>query len=517
MLWLAVAFLAAACSDGGAVEPDPLRNGADYLWNKRGGTLAFTTLRGERNYLHRLTISRGGSIDDLVTDEYSRPVSRSLWHFNQTDGTINDCDSSTLWCLPYRYRQFTQAVYAPGPIIRSSSILCLDDSNVIVGTESDGLFHYSAVRGEWYSLSLPSRSTVTALGMDTRPGNSRLFAGTVSDGIHMKHRFDAVWSQLPAPSGMVQDLEVSDTTTLFAVIDNVLWFSLNPFTQWMYIPLGSSAGLIQSIALLRISDDEEILFVATSKSGLLYIRLVDSFPTLVSYYNTRGFQSIRNITTMQDAPYPAVGIAPPSTLFIAPSFGLWIPVSLQVTQLNCLAQSALSGVVLIGTNEGIYQYNGVISASISLQGQNVSTLTTTQDNTFYAGTDGGVYRSRSEGASWTRIDGGMVLTAVRKPWVLLPPTFESGTCWEATTILDDADNQRTITGRVLSVLDELVLPSGHERYKDAVVVRYTFETSAGSLEQEPYVWLAYFVRGKGLVWLEESAAGEVVATSMLIP
>jgi hypothetical protein len=513
---MAVIVLTAACGNDATVEPPSVRRGGDYLWSQQGGTHVYSTLRGGRSYLHYLTLSSSGSIDERVMDEHARLVSRSLWKFHQAGGTINDCDTSTLWYLPRRYRQQIQLMYAPGPVIHGSSILCLDDSSIIVGTESDGLYHYSAVRGEWYLMSLPSSGTITALAKDSNSANSRLFAGTVSDGIFMKHRSEADWSQLPTPSGKVQDLDVSDTTTLFAVIDNSLWFSVNPFTKWMHIPLGTGVGLIQSIALLRISDDEEILFVATSKSGLLFIRLVDSFPTLVSYYNTRGHQSIRDITTMRNAPYPAVGIAPPSTLFIAPSFGLWIPVPIPVSQLNCLTQSALSGMVLIGTDEGLYRYDGVNTVLIGLQGRSVRTLTTTQDNTFYAGTDEGFYRSRSEGASWTRIDEGTVLCAVRTPWVLLPPNFESGTRWDATTILDDAGMQHTITGRVLSVLDELVLPSGHERYRDAVVVRYALETPDGGIDPEAYSWLAYFVRGRGLVWLEETAGGELVGTSILL-
>jgi hypothetical protein len=315
----------------------------------------------------------------------------------------------------------------------------------------------------------------------------------------------------------VQDLEVSDTTTLFAVIGDLLWFSLHPFTQWLQLPLGSNIGAIPSIALLRVSEDEEILFVATSKAGLLYVRLVGSYPATISNYNTHGYLSVSDITTMQQAPYPMVGIAPPSKIFVAPAFGVWIPMTLPVAQINCLAQSASSGIVLIGTNEGVYRYNGGNAERVGLQGRSITTLNTTKDNTFYAGTDDGFYRSRTDGASWTRTDAGTVLTAVGTPWVLLPPTIESGSSWPVTVVLDTDDRPHEITGRVLSVLDELVLPSGHQRYRDAVVVRYSIENPGADPKPGRYAWLAYFVRDRGLVWLEESVDGDVVGTSVLLP
>lgn len=499
------------------VEPPQSRRASDYLWSTQGGLFTYRSIRGESDVMHHLTISRGGSVDDYVTDADARPMRRTLWTFNRTSGTMSTCDSATIWYLPRGYRQRLDAVYAPGPVIRSESVLCLDDSTIFVASENDGPFHYTAKSGEWYSIAFPSLSTITAIGKEARPGNCRIFAGTESDGIYTRRRNESIWVQLSAPKGRVRDIEVSDTNAVFALVDNQLWLSEYPFTQWMNVPLGSSVGEIHSISLLSISDDEEMLFVATSKSGLICIRLVDSYPTLVTYYNTRGRVSISNISTLQGAPYPLVGIAAPSTLFIAPSFGLWLPATLPVVQINCLVQSALSGMVLIGTNEGIYRYSGANPVPSGLQGRRIHTLNVAGDNTFYAGTDEGFYRSRSEGASWTRIDGGTVITAVRKPWVLLPPTFESGTSWTAAQLVDDADHRHAITGRVLSILDQLVLPSGHGRYRDAVVVRYAFETSTGFPESGRYVWLAYFVRGKGLVWLEESSGGELVGTTMLLP
>ena len=499
------------------VEPPQSRRASDYLWSTQGGLHTYRSIHGESDVMHHLTISRGGSVDDYVTDAHARPIGRTLWMFNRSNGTMSTCDSTTIWNLPRGYRQRLDAVYAPGPVIRSESVLCLDDSTIFVASKNDGPFHYTAKSGEWYSIDFPSLSTITAIGKDGRPGNCRIFAGTESDGIYTKRRNEANWVQLSAPKGRVRDIEVSDTNAVFALVDNQLWLSEYPFTQWMNVPLGSSVGEIHSISLLSISDDEEMLFVATSKSGLICIRLVDSYPTLVSYYNTRGRAAIGSISTLQDAPYPLVGIAAPSTLFMAPSFGLWIPVTLHFDQINCLVQSRLSGVVLIGTNDGIYRYSGASPTPSGLQGRSINTLNVAGDNTFYAGTDEGFYRSRSEGASWTRIDGGTVLTAVRTPWVLLPPTFERESSWKAAELVDDAETRYTITGRVLSVLDQLVLPSGHGRYSDAVVVRYAFETSTGFPEPGRYVWLAYFVRGKGLVWMEETSGGELVGTTMLLP
>ena len=132
-------------------------------------------------------------------------------------------------------------------------------------------------------------------------------------------------------------------------------------------------------------------------------------------------------------------------------------------------------------------------------------------------TDAGFFRSRSEGETWTRIDGGMVLTGVRHPWTILPARFTNGDSWQAAVLLDSLDVRHEVTGRILSVVDELVLPSGSNRYEDAIVVRYACETASGAPEPGSYCWHAYFVRGKGLVCLEESVDGSTIGTSVLLP
>jgi hypothetical protein len=68
-----------------------------------------------------------------------------------------------------------------------------------------------------------------------------------------------------------------------------------------------------------------------------------------------------------------------------------------------------------------------------------------------------------------------------------------------------------VTGRVMHHFDELILPDNRGRYENAIAVRFARESTAGEPAGQSYMWMGYFVRGKGLVYIEESRSASVVA------
>ncbi len=509
------AIVLSACSDATGPHDEGRFRGREYLWESGSGLRQFTVLRGGMQYRHLLRFSSEGKLEDLQTDEQSHPLARTHWNFSGSGGRISGCGEHTLWHLPGEYRLEEIRFPVPGPEVRGSSILSLDASNYLVGCVDSGLYHYSSTRSEWYRMDFPGRGSIVAMCKDSTAGNMTLFAAS-ADGVYSKARNDSGWNRLPVPAGSVQDLEISDPDYLFAVIDHSLWFSARPFLSWSRFMVQPGDGQINDIAILPLEKNQSLLLVATETKGIAYVQLVNSLPAQLVYSERSGYENVRCLVTSPRAPYAAVAISNPPLLFVAPGTGVWIgiPVPTSAT-LTCVAQSAMTGTVLVGSDQGIYRFNGQPPQASGLQGRMIRALHAGPDNAFYAACDDGFYRSPDEGATWTRIDGGSILARGTTPWQILPVSFDVGSTWHAATLSRTDGTTIAVTGEVLNHFDEIILPDERGRYDDAVVVRFTLGRVPGAGSGNDYTWTVYFVRGKGIVCIEETSGGSIVAKSYL--
>ena len=509
---LAACLVLAACSDG--VSPDaqlPFR-GADYLWPSAPAERRYDVQRDGTWYSHAIVDSGDGRFTDLLFDNQANILARTQWSCSPASGKLHTSNQYTLWHLPPEYRLSEQLVSMPGPVVSATCILPLDANNLLAGTVADGIFHYNAVRGDWYSMAFPGRGMVTALCKDSTAGDVVFFAGTAADGMFSKSRFDSSWVRIPVPAGSVGDIESSGSDFLYAVIDRRLWFARRPYLSWASFSLLPGNGEVNDIAILPVTENEEVLLIATESSGIAYVQLYESMPVQLGYSERSGYESIRSIAASAGAPYVAVGISDPPFLFVSPQAGLWVGIPFDDgNTLHCVAQSPSRGTVLVGSNAGIYRFDGNKPALSGLPGKLIRTLRASPDGTFYAGAEDGFYRSRDDGRTWTRIDGGSVLVRVEDPWQLLPTRFAVGVSWQAATLVGSDGIPFAVTGRVMHHFDELILPDNRGRYENAIAVRFARESAAGEVAGQSYMWMGYFVRGKGLVYIEESRSASVVA------
>ncbi|MFA6233202.1 MAG: hypothetical protein WC824_03300 [Bacteroidota bacterium] len=515
IVFLSALAVLPACSDGVSPGNEYPYTGTDYLWTNSSEARHFFVKREGMDYLHEITMSGDGILDDTQSNAQAQLLAQTRWNYSRENGQLNGCSEHTLWHLPRSLRLEEKLISAPGPTVISSSVLCLDAANLIIGSRADGLFHYNVTRGEWYTITFPGRGEITALCKDSTQGNVLTFVGTATDGVYCKPRNDSLWLKLPTPPGAVSSLEISGSDNLFAVINNRLWFAQRPFDAWAEFRLNPVSGNINDIAILETAD-QEILIVATEAMGIATIQLVQSMPAQIAYSEGFGFENVIQLSAVASAPYPAVGISNLPMLLVEPQPDVWIGIPVTTSSLlTCVSQSHTSGTILIGSATGIYRFYGSKPVIAGLQGRSIRTLQGSPDGAFFAGTEEGFYRSNDDGLTWTRIDGGSVMIRVTTPWQILPHGFAVGTTWNAASLSRANQTSVTLAGRVIHHFDEIFLPDNRGRYEDVMMVRYAEETPAGDVKAGSYVWTAYFVRGKGLVYLEETSGGQVVAQSFL--
>lgn len=506
----ALLLLATACSDGISPDPSLPYRASEWLWPATLTECSYGVERDGERFRHVLTREANGGFHDVLRDTQDRVLARTFWNVSSTSGLLSGIDANTLWRLPATFHLAEIVASVPGPEIRGSVLLPLDAGALLAGSDQGGLFHYSMATGEWYGMELPVQEGITALARDSVTGNTRLFLAAGTAGIYSKGRHESVWTRLPAPAGHVSDIESSQSDVLFAVIDRQLWFSRRPFLSWISFSTFPGGESINDIAVLPLGADEEVLFVATESFGIAYIQLHLSLPSQIGYSERSDFERVRKISTCTASPYPAVGLSDPAQLFVAPFPGVWVGIPLDSSIVTtAVAQAPTRGTVLIGSTTGIYRYTGAAPVRSGLHDRHVFALQSAADGAFYAGTDGGVYRSRDDGLTWARIDGGTVVTRYPAPWMLLPPRFDVGSVWHAVDIVGSGDVPMNVTGRVLQHFDELILPRDRGRFDDAILVRFAVERGDGTPSDGSPVWHAWFVRGRGIVYLEESSASAV--------
>jgi|GEM_PF-1554396 len=519
LLLLLLGVSLAACSD--SVGPAPVDNftSSDYSWPASGLSLEYLRDDQGSEQRHILNFSPG-TITDQLLDANGTLIEETQLAFNTAEGTVllTGCGPESMFNVPSNMRFEDRVTTVPGPEVRTECWLTRDSKTLLAGSANGGLFRYRIQSNEWTEQSVPWTSHITAMDLDSSTDPEKLYVATAGDGVFMKTGDDSTWISLNAPSGVVADVDADIDGTVFAVIDGNLFVRRAPAFNWEPFSITSIATGVNRISILSLSDYESVLFVARESDGLAQVYLLSSYPAQFSVTERYDSESIIDVRTSRNSPYSAVAVANPPKVYVAPQgMNLWASVPLLISDpLTAVCQSERSGTVLIGSENGVYRFDGAPPQQSGLQGEHVLSLHYGPDGAFYCGTRSGTFRSANDGRIWTRIDQGSVMVRETTGLALLPQTCSVGSVWEAGSMIIDGSGPLPLTGRVLEHFDELILPNDYGRYDDVLVVRYARELPDGSRVDGTRFWTAYYARGTGMVYLEESASGDVQASVRLV-
>ncbi len=521
-LWCALLLLltlvVAGCRDN-PTPPDgmPEYQSVQYLWNQGQSTLRYHSVRGGLTQQHTLQFSmNGATIRDDWHDGSGTSLGSTLLSISRANGTVmlGGCSAATFWHVPDRYQLAERTVTGTGPTVRMTHLLAPDNGMLLVADANGGMYRYIPSQSLWIRERVDESIAVTALCMDSTSENRRMFAGSSLDGVYTRKVRDSVWTKLPAPPGSVEDLEADNSNGLFAVINNRLYYSTAPFNVWNALLVQPGNSDITDIALLRYSDQDAIMFVGTQTSGIVEMYVISGFPASLRYGLAASSGPIRRVAANMQTAFPVAAITgSPSQLLVAVESGLWLSISVPGMDLRAVTQSRSGANVFVATDKGVMMYDGVILRQRGLAGQNVVSVVSTASGDLYCGTEQGTWRSRDEGLTWSRLDANAFTTRVRSGFVMLPARLWEGWHWEAGALVEQQGQERSIKGRVMRHLDELILPDNGGRYSDVLVVRYGQEDEAGQLRRDTYSWTFYFARDYGPVLIEEFDGTVLVATS----
>lgn len=519
LLLLLLGVSLAACSDG--VGPAPVEDftSAEYMWS--GNNAALQYLREEQgNTVQHVLRFSSGTITDRRLSETGDPISETQLTYDASGGVLRltGCGPGSMFHIPTNMRFEDRITTMPGPEVRAECWLTLDAGTILAGDANGGLYRYRIQSNEWTKEAVPWDSRVTAMDLDSTTGTRNLYVATAADGVFMKTVGDSSWLSLNAPAGFVADVDADIDGTVFAVIDKQLYVRRAPSYNWAPFSIASIASDVNRISILPINSSESILFVALESDGLAQVYLLTSYPAQFSVNVSYNSESMIDVRSSPNSPYAAVVAANPPMVYVAPQgMNLWAGVPVTISDpLTAICQSDRSGTVLIGSENGVYRFDGAPTQQSGLQGEHVLSLHYGPDGAFYCGTSSGTYRSANDGIIWTRIDLGSVITRESTGLTLLPQTCSVGSSWDAGSMIVDGSGPLPLTGRVLEHFDELILPDGHGRFDDVLVVRYARELPDGSRVDGAYFWTAYYARDRGMVYIEESTAGDVHASVRLV-
>lgn len=509
----------AACSD--SVGPAPVDDftSADYMWSENNGALEYLREEQGNTVQHILRFS-GETITDQRLSETGDPVGETRLIYDASGGTLRltGCGPGSMFHIPTNMRFEDRITTIPGPEVRAECWLTLDAGTILAGDANGGLYRYRMQSNEWTEENVPWNSRVTAMDLDSTTGPRNLYVATAADGVFMKTVGDSSWLSLNAPAGFVADVDADIDGAVFAVIEKQLYVRRAPSYDWAPFSISSIASGVNRISILPISNFESILFVARESDGLAQVYLLSSYPAQFSVSERYDSESLIDVRSSRTSPYAAVAVANPPKVYVAPQgLNLWASVPLLISDpLTAICQSDRSGTVLIGSENGVYRFDGAPAQQSGLQGEHVLSLHYGPDGAFYCGTRSGTYRSANDGIIWTRIDRGSVITRETTGLTLLPQTCSVASSWDAGSVIVDGSGPLPLTGRVLEHFDELILPDGHGRFDDVLVVRYARELPDGSRVDGAYFWTAYYARDRGMVYIEESTTGDVHASVRLV-
>lgn len=515
---LAIAAVMTACSDPTSPgEPTEYRS-VDYMWSPARSPYQYRSLSDDPNDAHRLQFSlNSSSIRDEHIDGSQTVLESTMLAMSSGNGTfvLGGCNEHTLFHIPPHLRFADYHSTQTGPIVMATRMLSLDPTTLLVAEKSGGMYRYDLPSKLWTVENMPG-ANVTSLCMDSTATDRRIFAGTRNDGIYTRRVSDSSWQRLPAPAGIVQDLEADVSRGIFAVINKSLHYSRPPFSAWERFALQPGSDDLTDIAIIRYSATEAWLYTASERSGIGEMLLIGNAPVRYSFESASLTGPIHRICADVSAAFPVVAAgSSPTRLLVAPQPGLWIPLSVNFT-INDVQQSRRGPRVFIAKDDGLDAFDGVSFMSSGLQGRKVISIHVSPAGDIYCGTDAGTYLSRDDGASWIRIDMTTIMTNSRTGLIVMPSRLWKGFTWEAARLTPDGIIEHAVTGRVLEHLDELRLPDGLGTYTDVLVIRYAQETENGGVRPGTAYWTSYFVRNIGLALIERNG-GDGEVTRMALP
>jgi hypothetical protein len=517
LLFLGVSL--AACSD--SVGPAPVDDfiSAEYIvFPAQSPALEYLREDQGSAEQHILRFS-GGTITDHRLNAAGEPIGETELTYDASGGALRllGCGPGSMFHIPANMRFEDRITSIPGPDVRAECWLTLDAGTILAGDANGGLYRYRMESNEWTEENVPWDSRVTAMDIDRTANPRQLYVATAADGVFTKTEGESNWLSLDAPAGFVADVDADIDGTVFAVVDKQLYVRRAPSYDWAPFSIASIASGVNRISILPISSSESILYVARESGGLAQVYLLSSYPqfSMIVPYNA---ESMIDVRSSPNSPYAAVVAANPPMVYVAPQgMDLWAAIPVTISDpLTAICQSDRSGTVMIGSENGVYRFDGAPTQQSGLQGEHILSLHYGPDGAFYCGTRSGTYRSANDGTNWTRIDRGSVIVRETTGLALLPETCSVGSSWDAGSMVIDGSGPLSLTGRVLEHFDELILPDAQGRFDDVLVVRYARELPDGSRVDGAYFWTAYYARARGLVYIEESVTGDVHASVRLV-
>ncbi len=506
------------CGDELGPPRSAVLNVADYMWHGSNSELVYERSTSDRTVTHTLRFE-SGSITDTRTDAYGSHLSTSTLAYDCSSGgaRLKGCGSLSLPYFP-EHIVFEDQIYSiPGPEVHAGHWASLDNHTMLVADISGLLYRFDLQSRSWELESVPWTSAVVAIALDNSSGETRILCGTADDGLYMREDSDATWTRLQAPPGHFEGLVVSASGTLYAVIDGYLYQRSASTVAWEPFPISSLDDNVTSIAIFDLDKTRSMLLFGRGQSVLVHVLLVNSMPAQIMFPRSQTNETIIDLRCSATSAYPSVAIAdPPMLLISTQSTGAWASVPLPgIARPAAVCQSDYGGTVLIGTEAGMYRFDGAPLRRSGLDGEDVRSLHCGPDRAFYCGTRNGTYRADDDGAHWKRIDRSPVFQRSASEFTLLPNEFSIGSSWDAAKVRVGENSGRRLIGRVVEHFDEFHLPNGGYRFTDVIAVRYAQEGAGGELVPGEYYWNVFYARGQGPVYFEELMDGVIQARTSL--
>ncbi|MCB2203848.1 hypothetical protein KQI65_03800 [bacterium] len=506
-------LLIPACTDSVSPPAEVTYSAGNYLWGTTPPPIRYYRETGERTEIHILEFENGAVLDTRYDTLGSRLGSTTL-HRQHTNGTdiLLGCNAYSLPYVPEHLRFQPYLYTVPGPEVAARSWMNMDRDLIFIGGKNGTLYRFRPASDEWEAIEIAWSSPVTALNRDLR-ASGQLLVATESEGLFRLGIYDSTWTHIATPAGSISDIECDGNGALFVVIDGHLYVRHPERASWDPFPLPSLAENVTHIAIINYDFTHSMLFVGRHDGALAQIHLQSSWPTQLTTSDNPGTESIVQIRASLGSPYSAVAVAMPPVLYVTPeNSGFWASVPLPSTiRPTAVCQSDISGDVIVGTEDGVYRFDGSPVRRSGLEGQHVYSLHFGKDNAFYCGTGIGTYRSVDGGINWTRIDATPQIRQQQSGMTLLPASFAVGSSWTAGQVLTGGSVGVELHGRVLEHFDRLLLPGDRGTYNDVIAARYALEDATGSPQPGSYYWTIYFARDRGPVFIEEVIDNNIVA------
>ena len=517
VLWILILMFSSCSDELGPARPEVLSM-SDYLWNERDPDFTYVRSDSSQTVTHALHIENG-TMSDTRTDESGGQLSTCTLAYERSSSSARliGCGPLGLPHIPEHIRFEDQIYSIPGPEVHAGNWVTFDSRTMLVSDVSGTLYRYDLLTRTWEAETVPWTSAVNALARDSSREIARTLCGTTGDGLYVRGDNEATWSRLQAPAGRFEGLAVNSSGTIYALIDGYLYQRSASIMSWEPFPVSSLDDNVTSIAILDLDQTRSMLLFGRRQSVLVHILLVNSMPVQISFPRSQTNENIIGVRCIATSAYPSVAIADPPMLHVSTQpKGTWASVPLPgIARPTAVCQSDYGGTVLIGTEDGLYRFDGTPVHRSGLDGKQVRSLHYGPDRAFYCGTTDGSYRADADGTHWTRIDRSPVLQLSPTGFTLLPSAFSVNSRWDAGSLVVGNKSGRRLSGRIMDHFNEFQLPNGGARFRDVIAVRYAQEDEGGDRLPGEYYWNAFYARDCGPVYFEEAIDGMIQARTSL--